>query len=172
MRSFLFAAALLVCTIHVPSARAQWIGNDSGLCPNGRWVPSPIPGGGTGMMCVPKTTADPPAGNHCGGGAYCPEGTQCCGNRCCDAGTYCSRFGCTPQGAVDCGQHYCLAGQKCSRDGRGCFPEHVVAVTVAILEQNAQAVEDVCQTMPSIAGQTVRSIAKRNKNAHATASVV
>lgn len=40
------------CVIFAASrANAQWTGNDSGLCPNGRWVPSGPYGG---MMCVPN----------------------------------------------------------------------------------------------------------------------
>jgi hypothetical protein len=52
------AGCYLLTTLY---AYGQWIGNDSGLCPNGRWVPSPIPGGGMGAMCVPDRGQVQPA---------------------------------------------------------------------------------------------------------------
>jgi hypothetical protein len=54
MRKFLFWFAAVVFVSPIPGAEAQWSGNDSGLCPNGRWVQSPIPGGGMGARCVPN----------------------------------------------------------------------------------------------------------------------
>jgi Domain of unknown function (DUF4189) len=49
----LFLVAALSVSTYL-DAHAQWQGNDSGLCPNGRWVQSPIPGGGMGARCVPN----------------------------------------------------------------------------------------------------------------------
>ena len=55
-------------------------------------------------------------GEHCGHGAYCPQGTSCCGMQCCNAGYQCSSAGCIPQGAADCGNgQYCQPGTMCWR---------------------------------------------------------
>src|SRR5438874_5521700 len=51
-RLFVFPAVFFVSVM--PTAEAQWLGNDSGLCRDGKWVQSPIPGGGMGAMCVPN----------------------------------------------------------------------------------------------------------------------
>jgi hypothetical protein len=103
---FLFSVVFLLAT---HSSNAQWQGNDSGMCPNGQWVPSGPYGG---MMCVPNQQS---TGNDCGNGRSCPYGTQCCNshNLCCSAGNYCSVIGCVPVGAVSCGNGYCDPGMAC-----------------------------------------------------------
>src|SRR5450631_4329362 len=101
---------LLVCSaiaFNTSQASAQWVGNDSGLCPNGTWGPS-----GPGMMCVPNRVQQPQQ-------PLCPTGTSYCAhvNLCCGSGNSCSQSGCIPIGAVECGGHYCQSGQQCTRNG-------------------------------------------------------
>jgi hypothetical protein len=107
------AIALTVSISGLREADAQWIGNDSGLCPNGTWVPSGPYGG---MMCVPNQVQQPQQ-------PLCPAGTTYCANthQCCNPGFYCSHYGCTPQGAVECGNYYCQQGQRCASAHRACL---------------------------------------------------
>jgi hypothetical protein len=111
--SKLYRALALVAVFAVVGSStqsiAQWIGNDSGLCPNGRWVYQ-----GTAAMCVPHAPQ-----------SRCPAGYQYCAedNLCCHPGNYCSTYGCIERGSIECGGYSCPPGTACARLRRACMPQ-------------------------------------------------
>jgi hypothetical protein len=126
MRTLLFLTAVAFYILSTSDAEAQF------QCPPGS---RPVAGGG-GIMCQcpdgsyaglysgckTRKTQPEPSGVHCGGGQYCPHGTECCPshNQCCSHGNFCSAHGCIQQGSVDCGGYYCAPGKKCASK-RGCL---------------------------------------------------
>jgi Protein of unknown function (DUF2974) len=113
-----FAIVLTVSFGGLRDADAQWVGNDSGMCPGGTWVPS-----GPGMMCVPHQQQQQPQQQQ----SICPAGTEYCPrvNLCCGSGNYCSIYGCIQRGSIDCGGYSCGPGMRCF-SGRTCVPQNTV----------------------------------------------
>ena len=99
--------AWFVIIFAASQASAQWVGNDLGMCPNGRWVTIPAPGGTSGARCIPNEVEEQPQSVCPAGMEYCPRVNLCCGS-----GNYCSIYGCTPIGAIDCGGYYCKPGKS------------------------------------------------------------